>query len=457
MILAALAASAFAVNPAPMEMPRAIDAYLVREEGAKPRLEDRYDVLDLWISRAVDGVWTDDDGREFMLAALDVLPPALSSAPPETRRVYVAGLVPFDWRKDEARLFDAIDKLSPVEPCEDFSRPRRRPKGFRDVRYYQGTNKTAIVCAYLREGESFWRLATWKLREGDVWDERFAQFEDGVIYGDVAEIETARPSRADDERELLRSDARHSVAAYSGWRVTDSEEFTVLDNLADGKAFIAALTNDLKISRAKYAETVPTGIDGSNTLAVARIFATRAEYLEAAGEDMAWTAAYWNQARRELVAYLPEGDAKRLMKTIRHEAFHQYLSYACSMIPASPWFNEGYAEYFEDESDGEWGVDVNLDEAADMIAPLLEMDYGEFYAGSLEEKTLRYRLAWSIAYFIENGARKVRFDPFENLKRDYVDALVRTKDMRQAGAEAFGGVDNLRLFIAEWKKFWKNR
>ena len=66
-----LAASLFFAHPTPLDMPRA-EAYLVREGGVR-RLEDRFNTLDLWTSRAVLGRWEDDDGRAFMVAKLDVL------------------------------------------------------------------------------------------------------------------------------------------------------------------------------------------------------------------------------------------------------------------------------------------------------------------------------------------------------------------------------------------------
>jgi len=145
------------------------------------------------------------------------------------------------------------------------------------------------------------------------------------------------------------------------------------------------------------------------------------------------------------------------MKTIRHEAFHQYLSYACSMVSASPWLNEGYAQYFEDEESADWGVDVGaerLERLAESLPALMLMDYAEFYGGTDAERRLKYRTAWSLARFIEKGAPKVRFEPFANLKRDYVESLLRHRDMRRATADAFGSEDKLKSFVSEWKRFW---
>ena len=148
------------------------------------------------------------------------------------------------------------------------------------------------------------------------------------------------------------------------------------------------------------------------------------------------------------------------MRTIRHEAFHQYLSYAASMIAISPWFNEGYAQYFENDESADWGEgfdlsDENVDRMSAAIPGILMMDYGQFYGGSDFERRFKYKLAWSIVRFIEKGADDVRLKPFEGLKKRYMDALIETRDMRRATSAAFRDADLLKKFIAEWKKFWE--
>ena len=467
----ALAASLFFTTPAPLDMPRA-EAYMVRSSDGTQRLEDRYDVFDLWLYRAVDGRWMDDDFRVFVLSSLDFLPPALHGAETETRVSYESQRVAAD-PKDDGQLRAMVALLSPVETPEKFSRPRQRPRGYKDVRFWHGTNTAAIVCSFLPEKSGFWRLATWELAEGDDFEETLAAFVrefldnreweglDGKPAGAGDEKPRKRRGRkgAPSERDLLRRDLRHGVAAYPDWHMTDAEEFSVIDCLP-GRGFIEALTNDLPVMRAKYAAAVPSPVDGSNTLSVARIYANREDYLEAAGEDMQWSAAYWCPTRRELVAYLPDGGEKELLRTIRHEAFHQYLSYACAMLSASPWFNEGYAQYFEDTEDDRWELDLvpeDLNRLEDMVPALMGMGYKAFYDGTDAERKLKYRLAWSLAFFIEKGAPEVRFRPFENLKRDYVESLLETHDMRKATSAAFRDKDNLQLFVSEWLRFWKEQ
>lgn len=469
-----LAASLFFTNPSPMEMPRA-QAYLVKEKGVY-RLEDRYEKTDLWITRTVDGSWRDDDGREFLVASLVEAVPPIAKDKPVTRSDYVASTVPIG-KKDFDALFFAVDMLSPIPPTEEFSRPHQTPRGYKDVRYYHGTNESAIVCAYLPEKSERWSFAAWTLADGDDFAERLKSFEDEFLDKerpalDERRVPSAAPGKNDSrrakksplpgERELLRADARHSVALYDTWRVTDGDEFTVLDDIGSAHSFAVSVTNDLKRMRAAYAATVPSPIDGSNVLCVARIFASREEYLDALEAndhgDMEWSAAYWSPKRRELVAYLPPDGSEKLLETIRHEAFHQYLSYATSMIPTSPWFNEGYAQYFEKGPDGPDFVDpCDLVTFAEQLPSLMAMDYDEFYAGTDRERQLKYRLALAIAVFLEKGAPEVRFAPFKDMKRDYVAALIKTKDMRKATAAAFKTEDNMKLFVSEWAKYWKEQ
>ena len=484
-----LALSLFLTNPAPLEMPRA-ESYLVRADG-RSRLEDRYDRLDLWTSRAVDGRWIDDDGRVFTLATLAERPPALASAEAETRTRDADSRVPVDRRARE-QVREAAECLSPVPLAERPRPPRQLPRGFADVDYWQGTNASALVCAFLPEKADAWRLATWTLADGDDAAEAVKAFEDEFLRKEFADWDRAqrlangaggadaaadasrtssvrRRRRAEDgdEAALLRRDARHSVAGYANWRTTDAASFVILDDLPpDARAFVSALTNELPRLRESFAATLPTPLDASNALCVARIYASRDEYLAALEADgqtnMAWSAAYWSPVRRELVAYLPDGDTDGLMKTIRHEAFHQHLSYATAMLPTSPWLNEGYAQFFEDPDARDWNVEAartpeGLASLADLIPALLDLDYEAFYAGTDDERRIKYRLAWSLAVFLENGAADVRFQPFKDVTRDYLASLIETRDPRRATAAAFRNASALELFRSEWLRWWKAR
>lgn len=451
-----LMASLFFTNPMPLDMPRA-EAYQVSERGGY-RLEDRYNRIDLWTSRTVLGCWQDDAGRNFTVAALEVVSPEIDDNSVESRLDYTKNCVAMK-KKDKRRIRDAISRLAPpIELSEKGVPPRQMCRGYKDIDYWQGTNTSAIVCTFLPEQSEIWYLAVWELVEGDVLEENLKQFEREFLEKEWKEKALSRwvAPKVVSERELLRADAHHSITNYSAWHWTDSEEFTILDDLPGTSGIVISLTNELPVLRAKYAATVPTPVNGSNVLCVARIYGSRAEYLAATDEDMSWTAAYWSPLRRELVAHLPKGGESVLMKTFRHEAFHQYLSYACSMIPVSPWFNEGYAQYFEDEDCMKWGMQFDLDNLAQLVPSLLVMDYDEFYSGSDLERRIKYKVAWSIVVFIEKGAPNVRNKPFAKLKDDYIGRLMSSRNMKDASNAAFRNAEHLAHFVSEWKRFWEN-
>ncbi len=94
-----VAASLWFANPAPLDMPRA-EAYLVTEANGDMRLEDRYDEMDLWTSRAVSGRWEDDDGRVFTLARIGTRAPVFAGAT-MTRESFVANETAIDPRKEQ--------------------------------------------------------------------------------------------------------------------------------------------------------------------------------------------------------------------------------------------------------------------------------------------------------------------------------------------------------------------
>ena len=465
--------SLFFTNPAPLDMPRA-EAYLVREDGVS-RLEDRFDRTDLWMSQALIGRWIDDD-RLFLLSELGTCPPAVDRSGTQTRVGYESRKVAMKRVRANADFPMAFkDAIAILAPCAVMDRPRsprQLTRGYKEIYYWQNpTNYSDIVCTFLPEGTNVWFLASWQLAPEDDYPTQMEAFEDQFLRREfpslVSRLKSSPEGRETSdgrrERELLRRDAHHSIAAYPNWHFTGAEEFAVLDDLP-ARGFVETLTNDFPVMRAKYAAAIPSPLDGSNVLSVVRIYANRDEYLDALETDgmtnMAWSAAYWSPGRRELVAHLSANGEKELTRTIRHEAFHQYLSYAASMISSSPWFNEGYAQYFEDDASADWGEgfdmsDENVDRMAKAIPGLLLMDYEQFYGGSDLERRFKYRLAWSVVRFIEKGADEVRLKPFEGLKTRYMDALVETRDMRKATSAAFKDADLLKTFIAEWKKFWK--
>lgn len=468
-----LIATLFFARPVPVEMPRA-EAYLTRAEG-KTYLEDRYLPLELWQSKAVIGRWLDDEERVFSLLRINRARP-LITADMVTRAEFDNTVGNIGYKdSDEQLVTDAIRALSPFEISNAFETPRHRLQTMTYARYYEGTNDNVIICHFLPRKAPYSYLAIWEIGAEEDREKLRDVFEESFLLDWSAMVEKNLPSErgltrdkvrgcgksrftCNDERMLFRKDIANSIACYSSWHQTDAADFTIIDDLRFNRDSIAAISNELSLVRQKYFEVLPTPVESTNTLALVRIYSDRDEYLSVLGvdgrEDMTWSAAYWNPSSRELAAYLPEEGFAKLRATLRHESFHQYLSYACSMISASPWLNEGYAEYFEDEEMPQFTEDISHDDIIACLEAIFYQDYAEFYSGDSKLRQLKYTLARSVAYFLENGAEKVRFNPFKDVKKKYIETLLETQDMHKATTAAFSGEQLFRKFIAEWDKYF---
>lgn len=462
----------------PAEMPKA-EAYLVQEDG-RIRLEDRFDTFDLWAALAVRGRWRDARGNEFSIVRLSAAVPDDQLGTTRTRAEFRKRLKPLE-AKDHARRDEAVYALFPSETMDPPVRTRRDARrNFSELLRYPSANGNSIVYAFRprspeRRENPDWYVVSLTCAKGESAEALEETLEERFL--DKVEIPALRartaaeppPPEDADETELLREDYRRSVVNYAEWHFTSSGDLMIADNL-DAQSrlpFITTLTNELPRLRREYAAAVPSRKADSFHPAAIRVFKSREEYLAYVGIEAKWTAALWSPTRRELVLYLPEQGVENLLRTVWHEAFHQYLSYAGSMLSAAPWINEGHAELFEHAHFDSKGnlvfernpeyvqfIQQNAKSLAEVLPALFTMDYDEFYDGDQLEREAKYRLAWSVAFFLQVGAPEVRFRPFENLRADYMDALVSTRD----GIRATNGVldeDMRKDLISEWLSFWR--
>lgn len=469
---------------APIDMPRAT-AYLMTSTDGR-RLEDRFDKFGLWTCATVRGRWRDAEGRMLFVARLATQPPDDTPGTTSTRRDFakLQALVPIDPKNREQRD-EAVEFISPVDIGRAASPRRSQRKNMTGIVCYPATDENFLVYAFRpRSPERLesppWFMVVLAALPGEDMAAVRARFdEDFLDRISVPSLGARRalakplppPDSDASETDLLRADLRSSVANYDDWKCTEAEDVVVLDDLDPGvrASLIASITNNLPRLRRAYARMVPSPLAATNVLAAVRVFRSKEEYLAYVGTNQKWTSALWSPERRELVLYHPEAGNEQLLRTVWHEGFHQYLAYAGSMFESSPWFNEGIAELFENSHFDHKGNIVFEREAknaayvheyaaslAEMLPEIFEMDYQEFYAGSQEEILVRYRIAWSIAYFLEVGAPKLRFHPYETLRADYLKALVETRSMHEATAKAFGNEKSRDEFIAAWLAFWRN-
>lgn len=466
----------------PLDPPRA-ETYLVTADGVG-RLEDRFDVDGLWLCHAMRGRWSDADGRRLFLARLGASP--LESAPGavSTRTDFYRRLASrrFD-HKDRGRRDAVVADVSPVAVSRAVRPRRERRQNLTELVAYVTADERALVYAFRprspeRKESPDWYLAVLVAAEGDDMAEVRAHFDEDFL--DAISVPAARSRNGDaapllppdglSEAALLRYDLERSVANYDEWRFAASDDVAVIDDLDAGTraTVVASITNALPRLRREYARIAPSPLDSANQLAVVRVFATRREYLAYVGVEQKWTAAVWSPMRRELVLCCGDGGPAELLRTAWHEAFHQYLAYAGSMVSASPWFNEGNADLFAnsrfDRKTGEviFERDARASsfvheyaaQLAEGIPALMTADYEDFYSGTPEEVRMRYDLAWSIAYFLEVGAPKLRFRPYDGLRGDYMDALVETKSMHEATRSVLPD-ERRDKFIAAWLEFWR--
>ena len=468
----------------PFSLPKA-EGYLVTSGKGERRLEDRFDVFDLWVSATLRGRWMDDEGNQLQIARLFARPPTDAPGTVCTRRDFYDELKrQLVDPKQPGQRDEAARAIAPVDVQGPVKARRSQRKNLRDVVYYPSTNDHALVCAFRprtpeRKETADWYLVSLLAAPNADMDEVQAWFDDSLLDEISIPAARARPEPAasalppDDatEQELLQRDVRGNIVNYDDWHSTFAEDVLVVDNvdLSVRGPFISALTNNLPRLRRAYAHAVPSALSATNQTAVVRVFRSREEYLAYVGVEQKWTAALWSPVRRELVLYHPETGTEQLLHTVWHEAFHQYLAYAGSMIESSPWFNEGHAQLFEHshfDRKGEIVFDRDVQAAAYMqeyaaemaqnIPAVLEMDYKAFYGGTQEEIAVKYRLAWAIAYFLEVGAPNVHYRPYENLRADYLKALVRTRSMREATAAVLD--EEMReAFVSDWLDFWKRQ
>ena len=268
----------------------------------------------------------------------------------------------------------------------------------------------------------------------------------------------------------VRIEARKSIENYQDWWFAETENYIILSDVATeiGTALIQEIQAQLPLMHKACLQLIPALTIEPN-VALIRIFQKREDYRTYVGAERAWTGAIWDPSRRELVCFLQQ-DGRGMMRMFRHEAFHQYLSYAYCMMPSAPWLNEGHACLFENsrtatkgnlifEEDPELVAALleNLDAAISRLPFLLDATYTTFYQGTAPERQLNYALAFGIVYYLHKGAPLERNQPFASILADFSAAIGRGCTYQEATEHAFAEI-NLAKFQDGLRTFWlKNR
>ena len=265
-----------------------------------------------------------------------------------------------------------------------------------------------------------------------------------------------------------RTAARKSIANMKDWWFAETPEYIFLSNIrsATGRSLVKELQTTMPALRSTFAKFIPP-FETASEVSVVRICETEEAYKQYVGKSMEWSIGVWNPSRRELVILSQGKDKEKTLDIIKHEGFHQYLFYACSMIENATWFNEGHACFFETaQVDGKGRIEIpenervrhlleNLDTAAKNIPKVIRLSHSDFYGKTEEQRSLNYTTSWALVYFLRKGAPSERLTAYASILDTYLKTLAATKDSDAATAAAFEGVSMARLqedFTTFWKK-----
>jgi len=469
----------------PTPMPRAHAYLLVGEEGLLP--EDRFDPYELWFNTQCCARWRDAEGNRLLLGRATHRLPTFAEA-------YVSRDVFGSSLSDAENLVDPKNRDHLTEWVATFvDRPVFAPEALKlnrfaldEVLRFPCEEKGTFVYAFLprRVGnaEPFdWFCAVLRLSgEADAAAMQ-AQFEASFLANialpprtskskgvEAAELSAQRgPAKAVDQPlHPVRVEARKSVDNYDDWWFAETDGHIILSDVATeaGRSVVRELQDKLPVFRQAYARLVPP-LTAADEISLVRLFESREDYVRYVGPEQAWSGGLWMPARRELVLF-QQSSKDDLMRIIRHEAFHQYLSYATCMLGAPPWLNEGHACLFENsrldgkgkvriEEDAERGrlLTENLDTAVTLLPFLLQDTYESFYAANPDVRRLKYAMAWGFTYYLQKGVPEETRAPAATLLADYVAALAETRDPALASAAALAGVDMAAL-QERFRLFW---
>lgn len=267
----------------------------------------------------------------------------------------------------------------------------------------------------------------------------------------------------------VRGEARKSIENYETWWIHETEGFVILSDVSSemGKPVVTELLKTLPLLKQAFTKLVPP-LTREPDVSIIRIFQNPEDYVRYVGEAQAWTGGLWMPARRELVLREVPSTAA-ISKTLRHEAFHQYLSYAYCLMNTPPWMNEGHACFFENTSvtsKGKLSFDEdekfvrllqdNMETLLPFIPDLMKARYVDFYAGTDAQREMKYALAWGLVYYLQKGAPVERNTEFKSLLPELATALADSQNYPEAMEAVLGGVD-MPVFQSNFKEFWTRR
>ena len=262
---------------------------------------------------------------------------------------------------------------------------------------------------------------------------------------------------------LGHRDERIRVASelVEGWAIEDTAHSMILYHGPKDSPVLAQFARNLVTIRKRFARDLPPDrpIDA---LSVVRICRDRGEYLTYGGNPT--TVGDFNARSQELVLYDartdregPMPDDHPTMRTLYHEACHQFLYHTASALSPHSWFDEGTAEYYGGAvlQSGVVKEIVGLEARDQYIArpevlrrlppltELLEMTQDEFYA----DADVNYTMAYALLRFLHTSREAQSNRRWSKLPDTYFETL-RATWRRAAEDLALTGITSERYGAA---------
>ena len=472
----------------PVPMPQA-HAYVSQSEDGLTR-EDRFDPFELWYANQCCARWHDAQGNRLIVGRMTHRLPSFSEDV-VSRNQFADALSDDDNRVDPESKTDINEWVATFVDSTVYEPHTVKLNAFAldSVRVFPCGITNTLVYAFrprrIGNAKNFdWFCVTLQVAVASDPKSLRKQFEEQFLNeisvpsrssadegAQSKEVSTLRSGekQADLSDDPVRTEARKSIENYDTWWFSETEGYVILSDIYSeaGKSIIREIKATMPAIRNAYAKLVPP-LTRDSDLSLIRLFQDREDYVRYVGKDYAWTGGVWMPGRRELV--LTQGNNKdEMMRTIRHEAFHQYLSCAYCMIPSAPWMNEGHACFFENASaDAKGKVSIsedptfcpalvdNIEQAALYLPRLLSEDYPSFYSGSADERKLKYAVAWGLVYYLQKGAPLERNTPFKTVLPDYASSLAKSHEYGEATKQAFDKID-MSVFQDNFREFWLRR
>ena len=457
-----------------------VQRHMTATQGSVVRHVTHFETREIWLMNQRGGVWRSRAGDVMTLSRPSSLIPSSVAEWAERDEIDKAIASSQDdfSKSTKEKLFAWIDAFAGIKvdesgllqlPSSGSVAAARQVVTGSDSRY-------AAVFRMRAQGGGLgpWNWIEFRLAEPASAKEGRAlicEFLKGVSADAAASSSKGGASAPSDPR---REAAKRAISGGGGWWWSENEDYIFLTNLpkSKGAAFVKETQRTMSALRKAYERYVPaTHKVGTG---VVRVFASREDYgkyikVSASGDAVGamQSIGLWDPSREELLVQYLDDKAESL-KTMRHEAFHQYVYYATGCGNHMTWFNEGHATLFENVrynasngqvrvlcsgSRAEW-TGHDPERVAALIPRIIRMDRESYYSGDVNA---HYVAGWALCYFLQKGCWKLKgFEPYREVIPTYLKGISDGLDPQEANERAWAKVEG-RDISADFLKFWRNR